>query len=669
MATKLMWEELDSASRESVDSEVRKSYTALCMRIDGYFAWLMTVQWIAAVWMAALISPRSWAGDTSFLHPHVKLAFFYGGVLTLVPVALTRLAPGERITRLTIAGMQMLMSSLLIHLTGGRIETHFHIFGSLAFLAFYLDWEVLAMATAVVGIDHVLRGIFLPYSVFGSYTVEPWRWMEHIGWVLFCDVFLVAACVDRRRRIRELATRHVERGELLHSAYHDALTGLPNRSFLSQRMAEALAGSSPDGNEFGVLYIDLDRFKDVNERMGHAGGDVLLQSMAARVDSWLAEGELLARVGGDEFIALIPVPKGETGRLEEVSRAILHSLLQPFEVNGEVVAVGASIGISRFPADGESENELLTKSDQAMYRVKATGRDGYLFYAPELFEEREERLNAERRMHRAIAAGEFAVSYQPIFHARGELAGFEALLRWFDPELGPISPTYFIPLAEESGLIVELGNFVLREVCRQSAQWRQQGLFEATIAVNVSSLQLGREDFAEEVMRNLAENGVPPEALELEVTESVLMKNVELADLQIQELRRRGIRISIDDFGTGYSSLGRLRQLKLDTLKIDRLFIEGTADSEPDRMVVQHIIGMAHSLGMSVVAEGVETEAQLEVLRTLGCDLVQGFLLGRPAGKDETERLLQKWLTLEEAKSLSFSSIPIERERRHEAAA
>jgi len=644
---------------ENPDAEVRRQHTLTCARIDRYFVWLMLAQWTAAIAIALWLSP----GSSSY--PRSQ-ALVYGGLLTLIPVALTRIAPGERLTRLTIAVTQMLMSSLLIHLSGGRMETH--IFASLAFLAFYLDWQVLVAASAVIVADRLLPGI--PHSVLGSTilsssTAQSWRLLELIGWILFCDIFLVAAILDRLRNLRDLTTRHVERGQQLYSAYHDDLTGLPNRASLTRKLTQAIDESHAGNAVFACLYLDLDRLKDVNDHFGHASGDTLLHLVARRIKARLGEHAFLARVGGDEFVALIapPQPESSSGsspssspsssprsiRAGEVARSLLRSLRPPFKLDGDQIVVGASIGISLYPRDGQDPADLLTNCERAMYRVKRTGRNDVLVFTPAMFSDARDRERAERDLCVAIEERELQVHYQPIFHASGPVAGLEALLRWHHPTRGNIPPSEFIPLAEETGLIVQLGSFVLHEACRQASDWRNRGLLTGRIAVNVSSLELSREDYAESVILTLRQHYTPPDAIELEVTESALVHDFALAERHLGELRRYGIRISIDDFGTGYSALGRLRQLTLDTLKIDRLFVEGVAaagpdhvpDHAPDRTVVQHIIAMAHTLHMTVVAEGVETESQRAILCALGCDQLQGFLLARPMNRQLAEdRLL-----------------------------
>jgi diguanylate cyclase (GGDEF)-like protein len=626
-----------------VEAEVRRQVTNHCRRIDRNFAWLMLLQWAFAIAYALWISPLAWAGDTSYLHPHVSLAIFYGGVLTLVPVLFIRYAPGQRVTRFVVAVTQMLMSALLIHLAAGRIEAHFHIFGSLAFLAFYLDLQVLLVASAIIALDHYLRGVFLPFSIFGSYEPQPWRWLEHTGWFIFCDVFLILGCSSRRRGLREAAKRHIERAALLRRAHYDALTGLPNRSYLSEWLKDAIREAEANHSCFSCLYIDLDRFKEINDQLGHSGGDRLLAEIALRIRSRLDDGAFLARIGGDEFVAIILEVDSKPLHGEEVARSILRAFSQPFRDQETQIPIGVSIGISAYPRHGSDEAELLHHADQAMFRVKRVGRNHYLTYSSQLFAADAERAIAESDLLRAIRQDELSLHYQPIFRTglHNHLIGFEALMRWTHSVRGNISPAHFIPLAEETGLIVRLGDFALHEACRQATDWRHRGLLQGSIAVNVSSLQLAREDFAESVILTLRQHYTPPEAIELEVTESALMQDFSLAERHLRQLRDFGIRISIDDFGTGYSSLGRLRKLTLDTLKIDRLFVEGVATSEADRTVVEHIIGMAHTLGMKVVAEGVENETQLQTLCDLGCDYIQGFLLARPQDRDKTELLLQ----------------------------
>ena len=659
-----------------IEVEVQRQRTLLCARIDHTFAWLMLAQWVFACGIAVWISPLTWAGDTSRIHPHLAFAFLYGGILTLGPVLLTRLAPGQRSTRLTIATSQMLMSALLIHLSGGRIETHFHIFGSLAFLACYLDWQVLVTASLVVLVDHVIRGYYFPFSAFGSYDVQPWRALEHAGWVIFCDVFLLIAGQARLRGLRESSTRFIERSRLLHRAHYDPLTNLPNRNFLSEKIAELIlacaryaptsttpSSACPDNTAsspaFSCLYIDLDRFKIINDTLGHASGDAVLCLVARRMQESLGPDAFIARVGGDEFIALIPDQHlaahaaHDHPDIDLAASTLLRTLSQPFDLveqgpAGENLTIGASIGISHYPAHGRDEAELLLSSDRAMYTVKRSGRNDFLTYNPELDPESKQRHQAENDLQQALRDHQLEPFFQPIYRAAtghpssgsAQLAGLELLLRWNHPARGYISPGSFIPLAEQTGLIFQLAAFVLKEAAICATDWRSRHLLSGRIAVNVSSLELAREDFAQTVIQTLHDHQTSPDAIELEVTETTLVNDFELAERQLQTLREHGIHISIDDFGTGYSSLSRLRQLTLDSLKIDQSFIQAAETSLADRTVIEHIIAMAHTLGMQVIAEGVETEGQLQILRDLDCDLIQGFYLGRPGSKAATEQLL-----------------------------
>ncbi len=624
------------ADSVEVKEELERQLSRFRKRVDTYFRYLMWVQWMAVLGLAGWGRPAGWPwhGD------HIQLAIWYGGALTLLPVVVMRMAQGRQVARLAAGVAQMLMSSLLIEVTGGRMAAHFHIFGSLAFLALYVDWQLLMAASLTLAVDQGLRLWLTPWSISGVDVVSIGRWAEQVGWVAFCDIFLVTGCISRMRKLREWTGRYLERDELLRRAYFDGLTGLGNRTWLLEMMAGLMGGNGERAGEFACLYLDLDHFKDVNDRHGQEIGDKLLSAATARIGSIVKPQGTLARVGGDQFVILWPEEEKDGKLAEEVAREILKHFLRPLEVDGLMVTVSVSIGISRYPAHGAEGAAILASGETAMRRVKRVGRNDYLVYSTESFAEASERQRAEKRLHRAIENRELQLNYQPIFRLDGSLGGLEALLRWNDPVAGLVPPSHFIPLAEATGLIVQLGSLVLHEACRQASDWRSRGLLPGAIAVNVSSIELAREDFARTTILTLAQHYTPADAIELEVTESALVNDISLAERHLRELREYGIRISIDDFGTGYSSLGRLRQLTLDTLKIDRLFIKGLANSKADQTLVEHIIGMAHTLGMSVIAEGVENEAQLHALKRLNCDLVQGFLLGKPNSRQVTELML-----------------------------
>jgi len=415
---------------------------------------------------------------------------------------------------------------------------------------------------------------------------------------------------------------------LLFQAQHDPLTGLPNRTLLEDRLAQCAARSRRNGTSLAVLQIDLDRFKLINDFLGHAMGDSLLKTVADRLRGAVRQTDTLARLGGDEFTLLLADLKNPADA-RKVADELLAILQKPLTVEGSEFFVTASIGIAVYPDDSTDLVTLLKMADSAMYHAKKTGKNRWHGFVPEL-ELPESRLELEHQLHRALDRGELELFYQPLFQASdGSVASMEALLRWRHPSLGVVPPGQFIPIAEQTGLIVPIGNWVLREACRQTQQWHADGRTNK-VAVNVSAVQLSSGDFLEQVSAILDETGLPPSFLELEVTESVIIHNFERSSRILADLRALGVSIAIDDFGTGYSALSYLQSLPVDHLKIDRSFIKEISSKANPGRLVQAIVTMAHSLGIRVTAEGVETEQQLSALRRLGCDLLQGFLLGKP---------------------------------------
>lgn len=451
--------------------------------------------------------------------------------------------------------------------------------------------------------------------------------------------------LDRRvqERTRDLEIeiterRHAEQ-RLDYLAHHDPLTDLPNRLLFKERLSHSLQQLAAHGGELAVLFIDLDHFKDVNDTLGHSVGDTLLAAVTRRLESCIRPGDTLARLGGDEFICILEHIAGPATALE-VADQLLELFRQPFSVGDNQLYLSASIGISQAPLDGMDVDVLVRKADAAMYQAKAHGRNRSHFYTSEMTASAQERIQLESLLRDAILTQELSVHFQPKIDVQtGQLLGAEALLRWHSAELGEVPPARFIPLAEETGFIIELGFWVLCESCRQVAAWDAAGLHVPVVSINLSVKQLERGNFPELLRNVMRETGIAPHRLELEITESVVM-DVEDAFAMLDDLRALGVQLALDDFGTAYSSLSYLRRLPVQTLKIDCAFIAGIGKNRSDEAIVQAMVAISHSLDLSAVAEGVETIEQFEFLRRLGCEQVQGFLFGAPVAGDA---FLDRW--------------------------
>ncbi|HLM60525.1 MAG TPA: EAL domain-containing protein [Pyrinomonadaceae bacterium] len=1001
---------------------------------DRMFAVLMAIQWAAGVIAALVISPRTWIGQTSNVHLHVWAALFLGGIISFFPILLAVLRPGYSSTRYAIAVGQMLMSSLLVHLTGGRIETHFHIFGSLAFLSFYRDWRVLLPATIVVALDHMFRGIFYPQSVFGVLSAENWRWLEHAGWVIFEDIFLVLSClrgqkemlqiaentakldasearyrtvtnsasdaiitfdetgqilfvnqsaekifgysseelvgedlvklmpgkvflrfrarirryisiekrniagkrlevkakhkdgqeilievsfgeydagaervitavgrditerkraeealrkseeyrnlfkhandsiiifdpeseivldandsackmygysreelIGRRlknmsasiqtfephsagtanshaidsfesihyqkdgtpvhvlinssiiefegkpavlsinrditsrvlatnalseseykfrtlienmsegllhldqndciiftnkrfceisgyreeellgqnasallldeegRKITEKANQRRRQGisenyelqlrtaqgntvwslvgavptidtngniigsmsihtditerkhaeeQLVHNALHDNLTGLPNRALFLEHLRRAIGHSPLRKKTFAVLFLDFDGFKLINDSLGHMEGDNLLKMIARRLESLLRGDDVVARLGGDEFTILLDDLTDSRDVFFIVER-IQELFKEPFDLGGRKVFISASIGIAHRDAKYKTPEEMLRDADIAMYRAKSSGKGKHETFNHAMHEQISNRLRLESELRQALERREFSVFYQPIMEiATNQLIGFEALVRWLHPERGCVMPGEFIPIVEETGLIVPLGEWILRESCRQIREWQRRipAGRELTVSVNLSCKQFMQSDLVSRVAEILRETELEARFLRLEVTESHIMENSQMAITIMSRLRQLGIQLSIDDFGTGYSSLSYLQRLPINYLKIDRSFINMMNSNPENGEIVRAIVMLAKNLKMQVIAEGIETEEQALQLISLDCTFGQGYYYSKPTSAKQTEAILETLQPLQIPERLTNLSFDI----------
>ncbi|MCW8882270.1 MAG: EAL domain-containing protein [Sedimenticola sp.] len=452
----------------------------------------------------------------------------------------------------------------------------------------------------------------------------------------YVGTYGVARDISERKRAEEIINFQL---------YHDLLTQLPNRALLRDRLGLAISQAKRSGTQLALMYLDMDRFKVINDSLGHVAGDQLLQTVANRLRNCLRDSDTLARVGGDEFNLLVPEISGRVDAIRLVEK-VMANLKDPIFIDGVEVFVSFSIGIAIFPDDGESMDSLIKHADIAMYHVKRHGKDGYEFFANNMKGSADQHLSFDTGLRRALDEEQLQLYFQPQIDIQsGIINGMEALLRWKHPEAGIISPTEFIPVAEENGLINEIGMWVLDGSCAELSKWIKAGHTDIRLAVNVSSKQLTQPEFEHHVFNILTKHGLKGSSLELEITENVLIQDMDQVVTQLRKLHANGVRIAVDDFGIGYSSLGYLQSLPLSTLKIDRSFISGIRATSSRNSIVTAIIAMAKELGLDIVAEGVETEVQHRQLKLLGCPTAQGFLFGRPMPKEHVGLFLKKGYT------------------------
>jgi diguanylate cyclase (GGDEF)-like protein/PAS domain S-box-containing protein len=449
--------------------------------------------------------------------------------------------------------------------------------------------------------------------------------------------------IDVATRIAGIAIERKLAEERIHfMANHDALTGLPNRALLNDRLSQALLYAQRYDRWVTVLFIDLDNFKIVNDSLGHNAGDELLKAVARRMVDCVRATDTVVRLGGDEFVVLLLDQPKSPDIISATVQKLRSVIAQTVQLEGHDLRVTSSIGIANYPSDGTDAEALLANADAAMYRAKEIGRDNFQFYTPELNTKAHEKFLLQEELRKAVARSEFVLLYQPQVDLRtGRVFAVEALIRWKHPTLGMVPPIKFIPLAEETGLIVPIGNWVMREACRQNKAWQDAGLPHLNVCVNVSARQFKERNLVSHVVGTLKDSGMDAKYLELEVTESLIMQDVELAIATMKELQGLGVQISIDDFGTGYSSLSALKTFPVARLKIDKSFVDGLPANENDKAVISAVISLGQKLNLRVIAEGIETEAQAAFLRENNCDEMQGYLFSRPVSPQQIEELLR----------------------------
>ena len=492
--------------------------------------------------------------------------------------------------------------------------------------------------TGFVERTHAMYSV--PFDLFeDEIELKDGRIIQRIG----RPHYMGGEIVGRVCSLRDITAQKQHESQLTYLANHDALTGLPNRNLLNDRLSQAIAYASRSENQVALLFIDLDRFKYINDGLGHTFGDQVLIAISKRIPECLREGDTVARMGGDEFVVLLPAQKHEED-VVAVALKILDSIALPCLVDGRELLLGASIGIALYPRDGDDVDTLLKHADAAMYHAKAQGGNFFRFYKDGTDAHMSRHLEIAGQLQFAIARNELSMLYQPQFAIeQGRITGAEALIRWQHPTMGMVSPVEFIPIAEESNMILKIGEWVAETVIKQCKKWQSEGLPLHSVAINISARQFDYSDLPQMLSSLLNKHDLDPASftLELELTESMLMRYPEQVIQTLNILKSMNFSISIDDFGTGYSSLAYLKRFPIHKLKIDRSFIMDTPDDLDDVAIASAIIVMAHELGMKVVAEGVETEAQLALLKSRGCDAIQGYLIGHPMKPQEFEALLK----------------------------
>jgi len=547
-----------------------------------------------------------------------------------------------------------------VNFQGEKLHDWLYVFTAYPERELFANNSGLGWSVAIITLIAILLTAAFLYSALKILLIKPILQLSHAASEMGRGKLLVPIDVDSNDEIGDLANTFKEMGQNLNHyheqvryvAYHDSLTGLPNRKMFKDYLTRSTGEARRNFQKLAILFLDLDNFKRINDTMGHPAGDKLLKSFADRLSDCLRKTdvishavnedtpEFLARLAGDEFIILMPRTAGPTDA-QKVAKRILDSLGKPFRIDQQELYVSTSIGIALFPNDGGDSNELLKSADIAMYSAKKLGRNNYQYYSKEMNDKAIQKLLIESRLRCAVENNELELYYQPQMQlSSGLIVGVESLLRWHDEELGQISPEIFIPIAEEYGLIVPISKWVIQEASRQAEAWQVYNPDAFTLSINISAVHFNGHELESEIAENLKKHGLHPKYLELELTETSILQDPELAIKTLNALKEMGLQISLDDFGTGYSSLSYVMKLPIDKIKIDRSFIQNMENDTDGAAIVSAIIAMAHSLNLSVIAEGVEEEAHMQMLGRMECDIVQGFYLARPMPASDFEQVI-----------------------------
>jgi len=619
----------------------RKPFLKNALKADKVMLWLLFIQWFIATFI------------TSITFSTYLLGFIGGGLVFGVVAIGYKYFRGTRTFRSLAATALMVFSAIYIQQHFGRIEFHFHVFVAMAFLTLYEDIFPILIASIVVIFHHLTFNYLQEYEVqLLDTAIVIYNYGCGLDIVFLHAIFVVVEAIivayivkiNIEHSIELIESKHDVKKlnkKLTHSVMHDFLTGLPNRQNLYSKMELLIAESKRYKSRFALLFIDLDNFKNINDSLGHHIGDELLKKVTQRVQASLRESDILARLGGDEFIILLNDVKSEEEVLKVISKE-LELFRKEWQINSHKLLISCSIGVAMFPGDGDTIEDLMKNADIAMYRAKELGRDNFSFFTKALDRKVHEALEIENDLNYAIQRDEFRLFYQPKVHvASGKIVGAEALIRWEHPKRGLVFPDMFIHLAESTGFILKLGKWVMDESIDALKRWEDENL-DLDVSFNVSTRQFQHSEIVEELSEKLQKSLVNPSKIYIEITENIMMESLKQTMDKLGKLKALGVKISMDDFGTGYSSLSYLQKFPIDTLKIDKTFVDEIQNDGKETVLFNTILSMGKNLNLNIIAEGVEEDYQLDYLKEKGCPYYQGYYFSKAVPEEEFLELVRK---------------------------